>query len=96
MAESIFYGGASSELRSLRRELDLHFLLRRSLHNFEQSDYSRLVDLLNAPAIRSLGEYSRDEAWNILWRICLRQPRLLLLGLRGLLTQQRPLHHPRA
>jgi len=96
VAESIFYGGASSELRSLRRELDLHFLLRRSLHNFEQSDYSRLVDLLNAPAIRSLGEYSRDEAWNILWRICLRQPRLLLLGLRGLLTQQRPLHHPRA
>jgi len=96
VAESIFYGGASSELRSLRRELDLHLLLRRSLHHFEQSDYSRLVDLLNAPAIQSLGRYSRDEAWKILWRICLRQPRLLLLGMRGLLTQQRPLHQPRA
>lgn len=89
VAEAILNGGSSRELRTLRRELDLHWLLRRSLHDFQQSDYSRLVDLLNAPAIRSLGEYSRDEAWRILWRICLRQPRLLLLGLRGLLTRGR-------
>jgi digeranylgeranylglycerophospholipid reductase len=95
VAEAILYGGASAELRSLRRELNLHLLLRRSLHDFQQADYSRLVDLLNAPAIRSLGDYSRDEAWKILWRICLKQPRLLLLGLRGLLTRGRPLHSPR-
>ena len=95
VAEAILYGGASAELRSLRRELNLHLLLRRSLHDFEQSDYSRLVDLLNAPAIQSLGEYSRDEAWKILWRICLKQPRLLLLGLRGLLMRGRPLRSAR-
>jgi len=95
VAEAILYGGASAELRSLRRELNLHLLLRRSLHDFQQSDYSRLVDLLNTPAIQSLGDYSRDEAWKILWRICLKQPRLLLLGLRGLLTRGRPLHSPR-
>lgn len=89
VAEAILNGGSSRELRTLRRELDLHLLLRRSLHEFQQPDYSRLVDLLNAPAIRSLGEYSRDEAWKILWRICLRQPRLILLGLRGLLTRGR-------
>src|SRR5580704_15152781 len=83
--KAILYGGASAELRSLRRELNLHLLLRRSLHDFQQSDYSRLVDLLNAPAIQSLGDYSRDEAWKILWRVCLRQPRLLLLGLRDCL-----------
>ena len=83
------------ELAVLRRELNLHLLLRRSLHDFQQSDYSRLVDLLNAPAMQSLGEYSRDEAWKILWRICLNQPRLVLLGLRGLLMRGRPLHHPR-
>lgn len=88
VVESIV-GGNSPELRSLRRELDLHLLLRRSLHHFEQSDYSRLVDLLNDPAKRSLGEYSRDEAWKILWRVCLSQPRLLLLGLRGLLMRGR-------
>jgi digeranylgeranylglycerophospholipid reductase len=94
VAEAILNGGSSRELRTLRRELDLHLLLRRSLHDFQQSDYSRLVDLLNAPAIQSLGEYSRDEAWKILWRICLRQPRLLLLGLRGLLTRGRTMRHP--
>jgi flavin-dependent dehydrogenase len=96
VAESILHGGSSAELRSLRRELNLHLLLRRSLHDFQQSDYSRLVDLLNAPAIQSLGEYSRDEAWKILWRICLKQPRLVLLGLRGLLMRGRPLHHSRS
>jgi flavin-dependent dehydrogenase len=89
VAESILGGGDSPELRSLRRELDLHLLLRRSLHRFQQADYSRLVDLLNDPAKRSLGEYSRDEAWKILWRVCLSQPRLLLLGLRGLLMRGR-------
>ncbi len=81
----------SRELRTLRRELDLHLLLRRSLHDFQQADYSRLVDLLNAPAKRSLSDYSRDEAWKILWRVCLSQPRLVLLGLRGLLSRNRSL-----
>jgi len=91
VAESILHGGRSRELRALRRELDLHLLLRRSLHHFQQSDYSRLVDLLNDPAKQSLADYSRDEAWKILWRVCLRQPRLALLGLRGLLMRTRSL-----
>jgi uncharacterized membrane-anchored protein len=59
------------------------------------SDYSRLVDLLNDPAKQSLGEYSRDEAWKILWRVCLRQPRLVLLGLRGLMMRDRSLDRRR-
>jgi flavin-dependent dehydrogenase len=88
VTDAILNGGTSRELRTLRRELNLHLLLRRSLHDFQQSDYSRLVDLLNDSAKQSLGEYSRDEAWKILWRIGLRQPRLILLALRGLLTGQ--------
>jgi digeranylgeranylglycerophospholipid reductase len=91
VAEAILNGGSSSVLRKLRRELDLHLLLRRSLHKFQQDDYSKLVDLLNDPAKQSLSEYSRDEAWKILWRVCLSQPRLILLGLRGLLTRGRSL-----
>jgi flavin-dependent dehydrogenase len=87
VAQKILHG-VSSELRTLRRELDLHLLLRRSLHDFQQADYSRLVDLLNDPAKESLAEYSRDEAWKILWRVCLSQPRLVLLGLRGLLSRK--------
>jgi digeranylgeranylglycerophospholipid reductase len=95
VAEAILNGGASHELKTLRRELDLHLLLRRSLHDFQQPDYSRLVDLLNDPAKQSLAEYSRDEAWKILWRVCLSQPRLVLLGLRGLLMGRRSLTSPR-
>jgi flavin-dependent dehydrogenase len=94
VAEAILNGGASRELRRLRRELDFHLLLRRSLHHFQQPDYSHLVDLLSDPAKRSLGEYSRDEAWKLLWRICLRQPRLVLLGLRGLLMRRKSIDKP--
>ncbi len=83
VAEAILNGGVSRELKTLRRELDLHLMLRRSMHDFQQADYSQLVDLLNDPARHSLSLYSRDEAWKILWRVCLQQPRLIWLGLRG-------------
>lgn len=96
VAQAILHGGSNRELRALRRELDLHLLLRKTLHDFEQADYSHLVDLLNDPTRRSLAEYSRDEAWKILWRVCLRQPRLILLGLRGLLMGRSPFNRPRA
>jgi digeranylgeranylglycerophospholipid reductase len=95
VAEAILNGGASRELRALRRELDLHLLLRRTMHEFKQEDYSRLVDLLNDPTKRSLAEYSRDEAWKVLWRVCLGQPVLIWMGMRGLLKRTRPLAPPR-
>ncbi len=91
VAESILKGGPSRELRRLRRELNLHLLLRRTMHHFTQDDYSRLVDLLNDSARRSLSTYTRDEALKVLWHICLNQPRLLLMGLRSLLTGGRAL-----
>lgn len=89
VAEAILHSGSSRELRKLRRELNVHLLIRRALHDFQQGDYSRLVDSLNDPAKRSLSEFSRDEALKVLWRVCLRQPRLILMGLRGLLTGRR-------
>ena len=89
VAEAILGDGASRELRDLRRELDMHLLIRRAMHRFTQDDYSRLVDSLNAPAKRSLSQYSRDEALKVLWRVCVSQPRLILMGLRGILTNGR-------
>lgn len=86
VSEAILNAGASRELRALRRELDLHLLIRRTIHQFKQADYSRLVDLMNAPMHRSLGQYTRDDAARVLWHLALSQPRLLLLGLRGLLS----------
>jgi flavin-dependent dehydrogenase len=96
VAEAILNAGVSRELKALRRELDFHLLLRRSLHHFEQTDYSHLVDLLNDPAKKSLGECSRDDAWKLMWRVCLKQPRLVLLGLRGLLMRSKSIDKPSA
>lgn len=88
VAEAILNGGASRELGRLRRELGLHWMIRRALHHFQQTDYSRMVDLLSVGMRRSLSEHTRDDASRILWRIAMQQPKLLLLGLRGLLMRQ--------
>jgi flavin-dependent dehydrogenase len=90
VAEAILRKGQGGELRILRRELGTHWLIRRALHRFQQKDYSQLVDLLNAATRESLGEISRDESTRLLWNVILRQPRLVLLGLRGLLMGSAP------
>ena len=89
VAQAILTGGRSRELGALRRELGLHWLIRRALHRFGQTDYSRLVDLLNGAARRALGDVTRDEAARLLWNVLRRQPRLVLLGMRGLLLGNR-------
>jgi flavin-dependent dehydrogenase len=86
VSEAIINGGQGRELSSLRRELDLHLLIRKTIHRFKQADYSRLVDLMNDSTRRSLSQYTRDEASRVLWNIALSQPRLLLLALRGLIS----------
>jgi flavin-dependent dehydrogenase len=85
VSQALLQNGRSSELAALRRELGTHWLIRRALHHFEQKDYSQLVDLLDASTMQSLGEINRDESTRLLWNVVRRQPRLVLLGLRGLL-----------
>jgi len=87
VSERVLNGGFSPELRSLRRELDLHLLIRRSIHRFGQADYSRLVDWMNEGMRRSLSRVTRDEAARVLWCVCRNQPRLLWTGLRGLFSR---------
>jgi flavin-dependent dehydrogenase len=91
VAHSILEQGRSSELGALRRELSTHWLIRRTLHHFQQKEYSQLVDLLNAATRASLGEINRDESTRLLWTVLRRQPQLVLLGLRGLLMGKRTL-----
>jgi len=88
VADAILRRGRS-ELRALRRELSTHWLIRRALHHFQQEDYCRLVDMLNDSTRESLGEINRDESTRLLWNVVRRQPRLVLLGLRGLLLGRR-------
>ena len=88
VADAILNGGPGPRLRALRRELDLHLLIRKVIHNFTQAHYSHLVDLLNARAHEDLEAHTRDEPGRVLWRLCLHQPRLLLLGLRAFLSRE--------
>ena len=85
VAQSILRKGRGGELLALRRELSTHWLLRRTMHHFQQRDYSRLVDLLNASTRDTLSAITRDESTRLLWNVLRRQPQLVLLGLRGLL-----------
>jgi flavin-dependent dehydrogenase len=87
VSQAILQNGSSSELRSLRLELNAHLLIRRSLHRFQQDDYSRLVDSISGTMLHSLGKVSRDEAARVLWHVCRSRPQLILTGLRGLLTR---------
>jgi flavin-dependent dehydrogenase len=88
VAHEILGRPKNGELRGLRRELGTHWMIRRALHHFQQKDYSQLVDLLDSSARESLGEINRDESTRLLWNIVRRQPRLVLLGLRGLLMER--------
>ncbi len=89
VAQALLRKSASRELAALRRELGTHWMIRRALHHFQQKDYSQLVDLLDVSARESLGEIHRDESTRLLWNLVRRRPRLLLLGLRGLLMGKR-------
>lgn len=89
VADALLETNGGSELRALRRELGTHWLIRRALHYFQQKDYSQLVDLLNDSTRESLGEINRDESTKLLWNVIRKQPRLVLLGLRGLLMGKR-------
>ena len=85
VAEAILDGGRSTRLRKLKRELDRHSLIRKLLNGFSQEDYSRLLDLLTASTKHCLSNITRDESKKLLWNLILRQPHLLLLGIRSLL-----------
>jgi flavin-dependent dehydrogenase len=88
VAQALLQNGRSEELTALRRELGTHWLIRRVLHHFQQEDYSQLVDMLDASTRQSLGEINRDESTRLLWNVIRRQPKLVLLGLRGLMMSK--------
>jgi digeranylgeranylglycerophospholipid reductase len=94
VAQSILRNDRGRELTVLRRELDTHWLIRRTMHHFQQKDYSQLVDLLNRSTRDTLSDITRDESTRLLWNVLRRQPRLVLLGLRGLLLGRNTTQHP--
>lgn len=81
--------GSRRGLRALRRELGRHMLVRRALDSFGEDEYSRLLTLLGRGERGLLARHNRDDTGKLLWRLSAREPRLVLLALRGLLTGER-------
>jgi digeranylgeranylglycerophospholipid reductase len=75
------------ELRALKRELDVHWLIRSVLDRLSDADYDRLLDLLNTGAKSMLETYSRDEMGLALGGLLLAQPRWLLLAAKAFLRR---------
>ena len=73
-------------IKILRRELELHGIIRKSLNNFTQNDYIKLLNMLSPITKRVLGHLTRDDTCKLLLHLLTKQPRFLLLGLRGLLN----------
>lgn len=85
LAQAIAGGtGYPAELRELRRELDLHVLVRRVLDSFDDDDYSQLLRLLSRRTRRVLAIYNRDELMRGFWRLVWAEPRWALLAARVL------------
>jgi flavin-dependent dehydrogenase len=87
VAEAILNGGSSRKLKALQRELNLHNLIRKILNRFTQKEYCGLLDLLTPETRHTLGRFHRDETPRLLANLLLKQPRILLLGLRALITR---------
>ena len=94
VAQSILRDGASRELRTLRRELDTHWLIRRTMHHFQQKDYSHLVDLMNIATKNTLSEITRDESANFCGRFCAANLAWLCWASAGCYSDETQRRHP--
>ena len=75
-------------VRPLKRELDLHSLMRAILTGLGDGDYDLLLESLNPRTKGVLGRYNRDELKQALFRLLVAQPRLLLLAAKSLLRMR--------
>lgn len=71
--------------KSLKRELDTHWLIRRFLSRFTDKDYDRLLRGLNEKGERILALHNRDRIAPALLSLALSQPGWVALGFRVLL-----------
>lgn len=89
VADAIASGDGHAQLRALRKELDAHLWIRRSLHGFGEREHSLLLDLLDDRVMGHLGSCTRDEAVKLLLKVIMARPRLALMGLWGLIAGRR-------
>jgi len=70
----------------VRRELNVHWLLRRLLDRLDNRGYDQLVGAVSLRVRNFLGQYDRDSMEPVIWRLPILEPRLLRVAwkcLRG-------------
>ena len=85
-AESILEGMPYQKSQLvIKKELNLHYFIRKLLNKMKQEEYISLVRSLT-PAVQSfLGRYDRDSMRRHFWKLPFIQPRYIPLGLKLLL-----------
>ncbi|HZF38591.1 MAG TPA: NAD(P)/FAD-dependent oxidoreductase [Blastocatellia bacterium] len=73
------------ETSKLKRELDLHLLVRRLLDGFNDLDYDTLIDSLNGELNDIVSNQTRDDLSRMYLDLISSQPKLLFLGARAFL-----------
>ena len=72
----------SQALRSLKRELDMHWTIRLFLERLSNQGYDRMVELINPAVVHFLAKRNRDEMAGAFWKLLLLQPRFALFAAR--------------
>jgi flavin-dependent dehydrogenase len=86
LAHAILNGrNYSKSLRELKRELNLHVLVRQVLNRFNGEDYDELLGMINGGVKDILEEWTRDELKQMFFRMIWTNPRLIKLGAKAFL-----------
>jgi len=86
LANALLNGGNyRKELRGLKLELDLHFLIRSVLNRFRDENYDELITILKGRLKGVLEEWTRDELRTGFLKLILTEPRLISVGAKAFL-----------
>lgn len=86
LSSSILSGGFDYEKRwrkRIGRDLLFSLMIRKSMNKFSAEDYNSLINLFNQERLKKiLEEYDRDFPSKFLFKLILKEPRLLKFGFR--------------
>jgi flavin-dependent dehydrogenase len=77
----------ATQLRPLKRELDLHWFIRLLLERLDNPGYDQLLRFVSPAVQNLLGQHNRDEMLSVFWKFPFLQPRFLWFGLKLLLSR---------
>jgi len=71
--------------KDLKRELDVHFYIRKTLSSMDESDYDRLIQKVSVNLKDVLYSMPRDKARSLVFKMLIKEPYVLWLGAKGVL-----------